>query len=135
MRIRRGQVNQVPVTVSELTTLTNPYYLFKFVDASNVPKYVLINSADDLASADQQVRFNEFEIEEVSSGADPLTGKVTLVDGDYDYTIYEQASSTNIDPANSTGIVENGICTVYSVPSEIENKVYNKTVTNKVYNG
>lgn len=134
MRIERGRVNQVPVTLTELTTLTNPYYLFEFKNDTNIPKYVIINSADDLSSADQRERFNLFAIEEVGSGADPENGTITLLDGDYVYTVYEQSSSTNIDPDNVTGTVEKGICTVYTIEATTD-KVYTADVTNKVYNG
>lgn len=134
MRIERGEVNQVPVTLTELTTLTSPYYLFEFLNDTNIPKYVIVNSADDLSDADQQERCNVFEIEEVASGANPVNGTITLVDGDYRYTVYEQSSSTNIVPTNATGIVEKGICTVYTVAAS-EDKVYVAGLTNKVYNG
>lgn len=135
MRIQRGVINEVPVTLSELKTLSAPYYLFEFINDTNVASYVLINSADDLASTDEQARFNLFSIEEVSSGSNPLSGTITLVNGDYQYTIYEQTSSTNIDPTQTDGIVEKGICTVYSATPTIENKTYNPSIENKVYNG
>jgi hypothetical protein len=53
-------------------------------------------------------RYNEFVFTE---GTDlPLVGKLILgAGGQYEYFVYEQLSSTNLDPTLATGLVESGL--------------------------
>ena len=82
------------------TTLNNPYYLFVFTSPMNV-QYTCIGT--DLATVAQQESFSNFTIIE---GVDDRTnGSLILGNtGVYDFEIYEQASSTNLDPNNATRI-------------------------------
>jgi hypothetical protein len=58
-------------------------------------------------------RYNQFSIIEKVSPT-PTSGEIRLAsEGFYNYTIYEQASSTNLDPDSATGIVETGIAKVF----------------------
>jgi hypothetical protein len=91
------------VTLKEKTTLTSPNYLFHFKnDTSKVDYYCII--AD---TSTQKQRYNKFTFTEGSNN--PTAGSLILSgSGYYDYFIYEQTSSSNLDPANSTGLVEQG---------------------------
>lgn len=89
------------LTLKENTTLSNPYYLFVFSRGGN--DYPVISA--DLATTAQKERFNKFTITEGSS--DPTNGSLILgTPGVYELTVYEQSSSTNLDPDNATGVVE-----------------------------
>lgn len=94
--LQRGQVKNIIVTLTEKTTLVNPYYLFLFVHVTTKTEVAIIrNSGDDLS--DYPLRFNEFAIDET----------VFPHEGQWLYYVYEQESSTN---TNATGLleVENG---------------------------
>lgn len=59
----------------------------------------------DLATTAQKERFNKFTITEGAS--DPTNGSLILGGtGVYELTVYEQSSSSNLDPDNATGVVE-----------------------------
>lgn len=109
--------------------LTSPYYLFEFQNQQSNIKSYCIQPVD---SSSEQERSNRFYITEKAT-PDNLNGEINLVVGDYNYKVYEQASDTNLDPTGLT-MVESGICSVVDLVAE-ENKIYDTTTTNKVYNG
>lgn len=114
--INKGQANTVVLTLSERTTITNPTYLFELInDNTNATKYFI---AQD--SSINKERFNEFTITE-NQTEDLLNGQVSLAYGDYKYNVYEQSSTTNLDPTQAGWIVEIGRVNVLSAtPSAIE---------------
>jgi hypothetical protein len=88
-----GQAKDTCVTLTESTTLTNPYYLFVFTNvATKVVYKVIVNSASDLSPYPE--RYNLYSI-------DVSTLFATAQAGQYSYEVYEQASSTN---TNITGL-------------------------------
>ena len=92
--IKKDEVNQIILTLTEVSTLPNPYYLFVFqneMDKLSTP--ITFFTADVSAYPE---RFNQFELDE------PVD--LTLIKGQYTYSIYE---STITPPtiANSTGLV------------------------------
>jgi len=126
--INKGETNEVVLTLTEKTTLTNPEYLFSFEnDSTRDFKYFI---AQDISEFPE--RFNKFLIEE-SSTEDLLNGKVQLEpNGFWTYVIYEQESSTNLNPALATGIVEKGkVKVIGEAPVKVVYKPEKKT--KKVY--
>jgi hypothetical protein len=88
-----GQSKDTCVTLTESTTLTNPYYLFVFTNvATKVVYKVIVNSTSDLSPYPE--RYNLYSI-------DVSTLFATAQAGQYSYEVYEQASSTN---TNITGL-------------------------------
>jgi len=88
----KGQSKNIIVTVSDLTTLANTYYLFVFIHETTKEVINVIKPASaDLSSF--KYRFNKFLFDS-SIFANSSIGK-------YTYTIYEQLSSTN---TNVTGL-------------------------------
>lgn len=128
--INRGETNTVILTLSEKTTIEDAVYLFEFInDQSGKTKYFI---AQDIST--NKIRFNQFVIEENNTEI-LLTGVVKLDQLDsWKYTIREQASSTNLDPTLSGGIVEIGKVLVLQTQSEIPTftSVQNEI---KVFNG
>ena len=128
--INRGETNTVILTLSENTTIEDAVYLFEFInDQSGKTKYFI---AQDIST--NKIRFNQFVIEENNTEI-LLTGVVKLDQLDsWKYTIREQASSTNLDPTLSGGIVEIGKVLVLETQSEIPTftSVQNEI---KVFNG
>jgi len=96
--------NQV-FTLVEKTTIVNPYYLFEFQNDTTKVKYFQIFT--DVSAVPLSVRvWNIFNIEVINTGSGAnkiILGNVGL----YHYTIYEQASSSNLDPTGLT-VVERG---------------------------
>lgn len=90
---KQNITDNVIVTLNDSKTLTTPYYLFVFTNVTtNELVNHIANSANDLS--DQQQRYNEFVI-------DSSTIFATSSLGQWQYQIYEQASSTN---TNVTGL-------------------------------
>ena len=130
IQITQGQANIVVLTLKEKTTLTNPKYLFVFKnDQSNVESKFI--AADTSSYAD---RYNRFTVTE-KTNPNNLTGEVRLsLDGFYTYTIYEQTSSTNLNPALATGVVETGKVQVNATPTADHTYTPDSNIT-YVYNG
>lgn len=96
----KGQTNSVVLTLSEKCTLVSPNYLWICTSRNTNEKvsFVILNSAD-LSS--YKTRFNKFNIVTSNYFA-------SSTNGEWSYIIYEQASSSNLDPTLATGIVEKG---------------------------
>lgn len=88
------------LTLTEKATLTNPNWLFIFESrlTNETISFVVLGSADISAYKE---RFNSFNIV-VNTYFNNKTS------GEYTYNIYEQASSSNTNPALATGLVEVG---------------------------
>lgn len=127
--INRGAENDVVLTLSEKTTITNATYLFTFIkDQSTTTKSFIATSIAN------NIRYNRFTIEE-SNTEDLENGVVTLErDGQWSYTIREQASTTNLDPLLSGDIVEEGIVKIFETSSTIPTFT-EETTEIKVFNG
>lgn len=118
LRIERGQSNHIYPTCKEKQTLTDPYYLIKFYSIERKDsKYCIVN--DLSAYPDRNQHFIIIETANESSG----TNKVLLPEGTYEYYIYEQTSSSNVDPDSATGEVDQGLCKVFSPSTDM--KAYN----------
>lgn len=109
--INKGQNNFLIFTLSEKVTLTNPYYLFSF------KHQVLMSSVNFIASdvSGFPTRYNKFLITETTGSVNLTSGVVSLPEtGFYEYAIYEQTSSSNLNVANVTGLLEIGMVKVES---------------------
>ena len=95
--IAKSGTTPLIVTVTELTTIANPNYLFEFIHEQSFKSYVCILS--NISSSTE--RYDEFIL---IDGID--------VDfeynGSYTYNIYQQTSAINTDVNNTDGIVETG---------------------------
>lgn len=97
----KGGTSEIILTLKEKQTLTAPNYLFYFKSrgTNKEVKFVILNAADLSQYKD---RYNKFSI--VTN-----TYFVNYQDGEWDYKIYEQTSSSNINPALATTLLETGI--------------------------
>lgn len=90
----------VSIKLTDNITLASPYYLFVFTKGGI--DYPVI--CTDLATTAERVRASRFTITEGVN--DPTNGSLILgTTGVYELNIYEQSSSTNLDPDNATGLV------------------------------
>lgn len=108
LRLKRDSTTGFVVTLNETTTISNPEYLFEFInsqsDDDNDTQYCILT---DTSSSKE--RYNEFSIIDGTDVNFPING-------DYEYNIYEQANgSGNLDPTGLT-LVEHGRAYVYIDP-------------------
>jgi len=112
--INKNTTNTVILTLSEKTTLTNAVYLFEVInDMSNAVKCFI---AEDIS--ENKLRYNEFEFIE-NTTEDLLNGTFSLeLSGFYKYNVYEQASTTNLNPLLALNLIDKGKLNVASQLSE-----------------
>ena len=85
----------------------NPIYLFEFINGTTLESVTFI-SAD--TSAYPQ-RYNRFQVT-LNTLQDPLNAVVWLDKGQHYYNVFEQVSTTNLDPLLSDRILEQGLMKV-----------------------
>jgi hypothetical protein len=121
IRLTKGQTHLVILTLTEKQLLTNPNYLFVFTNrsANTEIKFVRLNNTDLSQYKD---RYNEFSI--VTN-----TNFSTALNGQYDYVVYEQVSTSNLNPAG-LNMLESGIMEL--VGTAFEFTEYTTTDTYKI---
>jgi hypothetical protein len=108
------------ITVTELTTIQNPKYLFEFIEEQNDSKVYCI--LDNISTSTE--RFDEFVIEDGVDVTFPYNGF-------YTYKVYQQESTTNLDPLLADGLVEEGRAHVFE--DESPSGAYDTIFTNFSY--
>jgi hypothetical protein len=121
IRLTKGQTQIVILTLTEKQLLTNPNYLFVFTNrsANTEIKFVRLNNTDLSQYKD---RYNEFSF--VTN-----TNFATALNGQYDYVVYEQTSTSNTNPTGLNAL-ESGIMELVGTPFEFTE--YNTTDTYKI---
>lgn len=107
--IEKGQVNTFALTLSEVTTLVDPFYLFVFEDEFNTAIDPVLWVGVD--SSSYPYRYNLFTLEE---GVD-----VDLIKGQYTYKVYESSTPIVIDENTDItefNLIEEGRLVVSGVP-------------------
>jgi hypothetical protein len=121
IKIEKNSTNNIVLTLSEKTTLTNAYYLFEFTsDETKDTRYII---PTDISP--NKIRYNEFEIIEPTN--------ISLTVGTWKYRIFEQLSSTNTN-TNGLNEVECGRVDVIGSTTAIPSVSYKKSKT-PVFNG
>ncbi len=107
MQLKKNFANtNIPLTLKEKTTIDNPVYLFEFRNDTTGKKYFQIFTDVSVPGA-QRDRSNLFNIEVINTGIG--ANKIILGNvGQYGYIIYQQTSTTNLDPDLAEGVVERG---------------------------
>lgn len=78
--IKKGEVNQIILTLTEVSTLPNPYYLFVFYNEMDKDNYTIFTFCGPDLSAYPE-RFNQFALDDPND--------LDLMKGQYIYEIYE----------------------------------------------
>lgn len=103
--IRKNQTNNLIATVSMNKTLSNPYYLFSFQHIASkervsfIPQVIISNTRYD--------KFRFVESPNVDLSSTPPSVYFEYI-GQYYYSIYEQVSPTNTNPALAYNKLESG---------------------------
>lgn len=114
------------LTLTELVTIEVPYYLFVFTHVTTKETVKFIKSeADDESSF--TLRYNQFTI-------DPSVVFENKTIGEWHYSVYEQASSSNTDVTLTGGLLETGKMYLNRA-TDFSFTKYNESQTFKVYNG
>lgn len=120
--LRKDIANKFVLTLTELSELTDPYYLFEFFSDSEKKSYYKIIEPDHTYDKGRQL----FTLTE---GTD-IDFEVA---GFFVYKVYEQASDSNLDPLLASKLLENGIALLIG---DENSKYYNDfTVANNMFNG
>jgi hypothetical protein len=121
IRLIKGQTQSIILTLTEKQLLTSPNYLFVFTNrsANTEIKFVKLNNTDVSQYKD---RYNEFSF--VTN-----TNFATALNGQYDYEIYEQVSTSNTNAAG-LNMIESGIMELVGAPFEFTE--YNTIDTYKI---
>lgn len=115
--------DKIVVTLTELQTLANPYYLFVFEHVTTKNIITFVAPTDESGFP---YRFNQFHI----NTADIFLNNP---DGYWLYTVYEQTSPTNLDPTGLNAL-EYGKMILYA-NAEFAYNSYDQPTTYKAYNG
>lgn len=110
--------SEIILTLTEKQTLTTPNYLFWFKSrgTNQEVKFVILNAADTSLFKD---RFNKFTIVvNTYFGSSP--------EGDWEYKIYEQTSTTNLNPDLATSLLETGIMRLLDLGNLLEVNVFSE---------
>jgi hypothetical protein len=130
--LQQNQTNNVIVTLRELTSISNPYYLFEFTSQDTNESKIFTG-----VELSQNVnRYNKFNIELTSGAEDLLNSVINLpIKGFYTYHIYSMVDPTNLDLANITELVEMGKVYVNDTIKPIKKSYTGGNNTKTVYNG
>ena len=120
-----GQQSETIVTLNESTTIANPYYLFIFTNVSTKVQYkIIVNSTSDTSAYPERVNIYNFNTITLFQNAQA---------GQYSYDVYEQQSSTNLNPSG-LNLVECGKMLLNPAANLIQ-QGYEPTTTYKGYAG
>jgi len=112
VNLQKAQTNNnIPLTLVEKTTIGSPVYLFEWQNDQTKVKYYAICQDVSVAGAARK-RSNLFDI--TLGVSDPLNSSLIVGNtGRYHITVWEQTSTTNLDPTLSTGVVFRGTCNIF----------------------
>lgn len=124
--ILKNFTNRVILTLSETSTLTAPNYLFVFENEYQLETQPIFWSQTDTSTFTN--RYNEFELIESSTGSTSggTAVELSLISGQYSYTVYESSTPTLSISATTGRIIEQGRMVVAIDPSQ------NETITNTI---
>ena len=106
--LNQATTSTFDITLTELVTLTNPFYLFVFINKQTNEEHKVILSD----SSTYTERYNRFNFTEPTD--------LTLIAGDYIYKVYEKSVSNLTIPAEIY-LLETGIMRVpYNPLTETE---------------
>ena len=114
------------LTLTELVTITEPFYLFVFTHVANKDK-VLFALFYDEDQSEYPTRYNQFTI-------NPSTVFAGKQSGEWHYRVYQQETDSTIEPDSTDNLLEYGKLYL-DRSTEFEYSQYESTTSYKAYNG
>ena len=115
VKVTQDTLNYVTLTLSEKSTLDSPYYLLELVSNQDSTSKVVRLAGDTTLNV---YRYNRFPLTLADEGSEDLAnGIIHLLDGTFNYYAWE-STTTSMDLADATGIVESGELVVTSTEAD-----------------
>ena len=127
--LTKNSSNTAFITLYDLVTLNSPKFLFEFENEQYHTKSYCIPT--DIGT--ELSRGSEFVITETTN-PNALSGQVELLEGSYILKIYEQLSTTNLNPSG-LNCVKTDICQVIDSTSYVNTAYTGASTTNTAYEG
>lgn len=126
--IKKNFSNRIILTLSESSQLSSPNYLFIFENEFNLADEPIAWHQED--TSDYTNRYNEFELIESASGSTTggTSNELSLIAGQYSYTVYESVNPTLIVAETTGRIIEKGRMVV-----ELDTTITNNNTINDIY--
>jgi hypothetical protein len=118
--VTQGQINEMPAVCSRNSTLVNPRYLWNLTHKLSLEEWNFIPYRIP-PTVDYKPGYDLFCLQIDDSIAQSLIGtscdlgtvaNLHLIPGQYYYKVYEQVSSSNLNPNLASDIVNEGMLTV-----------------------
>lgn len=127
LHLNKDQTNEIVIlTLTEMQTLTNPYYLFVFTQVTTKQSVSFIKSSLDDDESEYPERYNQFSI-----NTSQLFGNMQA--GEWHYVVYEQDNADNMAVAGLNAL-EYGKMLLHQ-PGGTAYTTYNLNTSYKAYNG
>ena len=132
IQLQQNTVNEAIFTLREMTTISNPYYLFEFISQDTNESKIFTGLETSL----NVNRYNKFNIELTDGAEDLLDSVIKLpIKGFYTYNVYSQVIATNLDLANITELVEMGKVYINDTVNPVKKSYTGGNNSKVVYNG
>lgn len=105
LNVNKNQTNYLVCTLSEVITLTGTPKFLLYLEHQNTNNTFSVICSD---ASSATTRYNRLVLIE-NTNQNLTGGTINLPIGEYIYKIYEQTSSTNLSPDNSTSLLERGL--------------------------
>jgi hypothetical protein len=112
------------------------YFLLKLTSVMTNSTYYVLPGYNNGASTNND-RFSKLDITLTNSPLGTSAVDLKRTEGFFEWTLYEQTSSSNLDPTDSSvkGTLNSGMCFLKNPTSEVSFTEYDTTISNTVYNG
>lgn len=105
--LKKGEVNNIALTLSERSRLVSPYYLFVFKSKFSLEDLFAYCTLQAVSN----IRFDLLQIEE-KINPNGLNGEVFLIEGEWSYEVYESQEPTLIVSETTQRIIQRGFIIV-----------------------
>jgi len=125
--INKNSLNKIVLTLTESSRISNPNYLFHFVNEYGNDTTGFTFTTPDLTTSTN--RYNLFNLTEATTGSTSGGNDIplSLTSGQYIYRVYEASASTLQISATTGQILETGrmvVATTNNNSTEIINNIY-----------
>jgi hypothetical protein len=127
LSINKNSSNSIVDYLYSVTTISSVKYLYEFINQNTKAKSYCI----PVELSTELQAYNKFTMVDTTS-PNPLTGQINLEPGTYEYNVYQQTSTTNLNPSavGTTKIKSEGMARVFDTTSHTNTSHSFGTITN-----